>query len=128
MFSVLFLPRRLSTLTAGLVLLVLVSIGTFNWASIRHLRQHPSSSSIVMVATVVVTVATHDLAKGVLTGVLLSGVFFAQKVSRMLDVGSRLDEEGALDKIVLKFRRAGTLVDKFGVHDKQDGDVMLSGN
>ena len=107
---------RLSTLTAGVVLLILVvflgewvrqipmaalvavmimvSIGTFNWGSIRHLREHPASSSIVMVATVVVTVATHDLAKGVLTGVLLSGVFFAQKVSRLLNVSSHSEDVG----------------------------------
>lgn len=107
---------RLSTLTAGLVLLILVvflgewvrqipmaalvavmimvSIGTFNWGSIRHLREHPASSSIVMIATVVVTVATHDLAKGVLTGVLLSGVFFAQKVSRLLNVSSQIEDAG----------------------------------
>ena len=107
---------RLSTLTAGVVLLILVvflgewvrqipmaalvavmimvSIGTFNWGSIKHLREHPASSSIVMVATVVVTVATHDLAKGVLTGVLLSGVFFAQKVSQLLNVSSQTDDGG----------------------------------
>lgn len=107
---------RLSTLTAGIVLLILVvflgewvrqipmaalvaimimvSIGTFNWGSIKHLREHPASSSIVMVATVVVTVATHDLAKGVITGVLLSGVFFAQKVSRLLNVSSNIEDGG----------------------------------
>lgn len=107
---------RLSTLTAGVVLLLLVvflgewvrripmaalvavmimvSIGTFNWRSLSDLRAHPGSSSVVMLATVVVTVATHDLAKGVLTGVLLSGVFFAQKVSRLLEVQSRLEDGG----------------------------------
>lgn len=107
---------RLSTLTAGVVLLILVvflgewvrqipmaalvavmimvSIGTFNWGSISHLRELPASSSIVMLATVVVTVATHDLAKGVLTGVLLSGIFFAQKVSRLLDVSSQVEDSG----------------------------------
>lgn len=107
---------RLSTLTAGVVLLILVvflgewvrqipmaalvavmimvSIGTFNWGSISHLREHPVSSNIVMLATVAVTVATHDLAKGVLTGVLLSGIFFAQKVSRLLDVSSQFGDTG----------------------------------
>lgn len=107
---------RLSTLVAGVVLLILVvflgdwvkqipmaalvavmimvSIGTFNWGSIRNLRDHPKSSSVVMVATVVVTVATHDLAKGVLTGVLLSGFFFAQKVGWILRVTSRTEDEG----------------------------------
>ena len=89
---------RLSTLSAGIFLLLLllffsdwvrqipmaalvavmimVSIGTFNWDSIRNLRTHPPSSSVVMVVTVAVTVSTHDLAQGVLSGVLLSGFFF----------------------------------------------------
>ncbi|MEZ5738134.1 MAG: SulP family inorganic anion transporter [Burkholderiaceae bacterium] len=109
---------RLSTLSAGLFLLVMVvfagdlvaripmaalvavmimvSIGTFNWASIRNLREHPKSSSVVMLATVVVVVITHDLAKGVLVGVLLSGFFFAHKVGKILHVGSRSEDEGRM--------------------------------
>ena len=202
---------RLSTLSAGIFLLlmvvflgdwvaripmaalvavmIMVSIGTFNWASIRNLREHPKSSSVVMVATVVVTVATHDLAKGVLVGVLLSGFFFAHKVGQILRIRSKAEDEGrvrtyqvtgqvffatadrftnafdykevidkvnidvsrahfwditavsALDKVVLKFRREGadveniglndasaTLVDKFGVHDKDGADDLLMGH
>jgi SulP family sulfate permease len=198
---------RLSTLTAGVVLLILVvflgdwvrripmaalvavmimvSIGTFQWSSIRSLREHPKSSSLVMIATVAVTVATHDLARGVLTGVLLSGFFFAHKVGQILQVrpqagdggGSRTYEVtgqmffasagrfaeafasqpavprvridlsrahlwditavAALDKVVLKLRRAGTVVEvaglneasaalvgKFGVHDKDGADLL----
>lgn len=198
---------RLSTLAAGVLLLlmvvfmggwvaripmaalvavmIMVSIGTFNWASIRNLREHPRSSSLVMLATVVVTVGTHDLAKGVLAGVLLSGFFFAHKVGRILRVSSLTGDEGrvriykvtgqvffasaerfinafdykevienvridvsrahfwditavsALDKVVIKFRReatdveviglneaSATMVDKFGVHDK-DGAADL---
>jgi SulP family sulfate permease len=109
---------RLSTLVAGMVLLILVvflgdwvkqipmaalvavmimvSIGTFNWGSIRNLREHPKSSSMVMVATVIVTVATHDLAKGVLTGVLLSGFFFAQKIGSILRTSSESGNGGRL--------------------------------
>jgi SulP family sulfate permease len=74
--------------------MIMVSIGTFNWSSIRNLREHPKSSSLVMLATVIVTVATHDLAMGVGTGVLLSGFFFANKVGRILDVRSIAEEEG----------------------------------
>ncbi|MDP1741552.1 MAG: SulP family inorganic anion transporter [Polaromonas sp.] len=107
---------RLSTFVAGLFLLILivflgpwvkqipmaalvavmimVSIGTFSWDSIRKLREHPPSSSLVMIATVVVTVATHDLAKGVFVGVLLSGLFFAHKVGRVLRVDRTSDDEG----------------------------------
>ena len=107
---------RLSTLSAGIFLLLLllffsdwvrqipmaalvavmimVSIGTFNWDSIRNLRTHPPSSSVVMVVTVAVTVSTHDLAQGVLSGVLLSGFFFAQKVGRILVIRSQSEDEG----------------------------------
>jgi MFS superfamily sulfate permease-like transporter len=42
-----------------------------------------------MLATVAVTVLTHDLAQGVLVGVLLSGFFFAHKVGRILHIASQ---------------------------------------
>ncbi|MDP3841108.1 MAG: SulP family inorganic anion transporter [Oxalobacteraceae bacterium] len=107
---------RLSTLTAGVVLLfmvvfmgpwvkqipmaalvavmIMVSIGTFSWGSLRNLKKHPKSSSIVMVSTVVVVVATHNLAQGVFVGVLLSALFFATKVGRLLRVSSAVADEG----------------------------------
>lgn len=79
---------------AGLVaVMIMVAIGTFNWGSIRNLRSHPLSSTIVMLSTVVVVVATHDLAKGVLVGVLLSGIFFARKVARIVEVTSTSTED-----------------------------------
>jgi sulfate permease, SulP family len=109
---------RLSTLSAGVFLLlmvvflgdlvslipmaalvavmIMVAIGTFNWASIRNLREHPKSSSTVMIATVAVTVATHDLAMGVLTGVLLSGFFFAHKVATIMRVSSMAEADGRI--------------------------------
>ena len=71
---------------ALVAVMVMVSIGTFSWASIANLRRHPPTSSAVMLATVVVVVATRDLSLGVLTGVLLSGIFFAAKVQRMFAV------------------------------------------
>ena len=58
---------------ALVAVMIMVSIGTFSWRSLRDLRTHPWQSSVVMLATVVVVVLTHDLARGVLVGVLLSG-------------------------------------------------------
>ncbi|MGM0516742.1 MAG: SulP family inorganic anion transporter [Pseudomonadota bacterium] len=106
---------RLSTFVAGLFLLILVvflapvltmipmaalvavmimvSIGTFSWGSIRDLKKHPMSTNVVMVMTVIVTVATHNLAYGVLTGVLLAAMFFANKVGKFMHVSSRLSED-----------------------------------
>jgi SulP family sulfate permease len=107
---------RLSTFVAGLFLLfllavlgpwvgrvpmpalvavmVMVSIGTFSWASIANLRRHPPTSSLVMLVTVVVVVATRDLSMGVLAGVLLSGIFFAGKVQRMFAVERTASSDG----------------------------------
>ncbi|MCE9682485.1 SulP family inorganic anion transporter [Halomonas alkalisoli] len=108
---------RLSTLIAGVVLLmmvvflsdwvsqipmaalvavmIMVSIGTFSWASIRDLKQHPMSTNIVMLATVVVTVLTHNLAIGVFVGVLLAAMNFANKVGNILYIGSEEADEGS---------------------------------
>ncbi|WP_106418496.1 SulP family inorganic anion transporter [Salinicola tamaricis] len=203
--------NRLSTLVAGVFLLILVvflgdwvsqipmaalvavmimvSIGTFSWESIRDLRRHPLSTNIVMVATVIVVVATHNLAIGVLVGVLLASLFFANKVGQILYIGSRMGPDGetreyevigqvffasstrftdsfdfkeavprvridlsrahfwditgvgALDNVVIKFRREGTeveviglneasatLVDRFAVHDKPEAVEKLMGH
>ena len=203
---------RLSTLIAGVVLLlmvvfladwvsqipmaalvavmIMVSIGTFSWESLRDLKKHPLSTNIVMVATVIVVVVTHNLAIGVFVGVLLASLFFANKVGRVLYIGNAMSEDGrtreyrvvgqvfftsadrftdafdfketvervsidlthahfwditavgALDKVVIKFRREGTeveviglneasatIVDRFAIHDKPDAvEKMMSGH
>ncbi len=107
---------RLSTFSAGVILLVLivamgdwvsripmaalvavmimVSIGTFSWSSIKNLRIHHRTSSIVMLTTVLVTVLSHNLAYGVGAGVLLSALFFAYKVSGQLLIDSELRAGG----------------------------------
>lgn len=107
---------RLSTLTAGVGLLfmilvlgdwvrqipmaalvaimIMVSIGTFSWSSIKSLRTNPRSSSIVMLATVALVVYTHNLAIGVLAGVLLSGIFFAGKIAQLFKVTSDASPDG----------------------------------
>lgn len=96
---------RLSTLIAGLVLMflilvlggvvvqipmpvlvgimVMVSIGTFDWSSFAYLRKAPLSDSLVMLVTVGIVVYTHDLSKGVIAGVILSAICFAAKISKV---------------------------------------------
>ncbi len=82
-------------MAALVAVMVMVSIGTFSWRSIRDIRHHPWQSSVVMIVTVVIVVWTHDLAQGVLAGVVLSGLFFASKVKRMFTVSSELAPGGA---------------------------------
>ena len=94
---------RLSTLIAGLFLIfliivlgdlvvqipmpvlvgimIMVSIGTFDWSSFKYLIKAPKSDAVVMLVTVVIVVATHDLSKGVIAGVILSAIFFVAKIS-----------------------------------------------
>ncbi|PKP67005.1 MAG: sodium-independent anion transporter, partial [Alphaproteobacteria bacterium HGW-Alphaproteobacteria-5] len=81
-------------MAALVAIMIMVSIGTFSWSSIRNLRHHPRSSSAVMLATVVTVVFTHNLAIGVLAGVLLSGLFFAWKIAQIFRVTSTLSEDG----------------------------------
>ena len=107
---------RLSTLTAGVCLLLLVvflgdwvaqipmaalvavmimvSIGTFSWESLHNLKKHPKSTSLVMITTVVVVVATHNLAYGVFVGVLLAALFFANKVAHYKYVSAEMSADG----------------------------------
>ncbi len=176
-------------MAALVAVMIMVSIGTFSWSSVLNLRTMPKSSSLVMITTVVVVVFTHNLAQGVFVGVLMSALFFARKVSRLLLVESTSDEHGrertytvygqvffvsatqfaesfdfkevldtvtidvsqahfwdytavgALDKVVLRFRREGatvnivgmnqasaTLVDRLGVYDKSDAVELSAGH
>tara|TARA_R110001592_G_scaffold238227_2_gene497748 strand:+ start:40279 stop:41766 length:1488 start_codon:yes stop_codon:yes gene_type:complete len=107
---------RLSTFVAGLFLLIMVvflddwirqipmaalvavmimvSIGTFSWDSIINLKSYPLSSNLVMITTVAVVVATHNLAIGVFVGVLLASLFFANKIGRFMVIKSDSDEDG----------------------------------
>jgi SulP family sulfate permease len=86
---------RIIPMAALVAIMIMVSIGTFSWSSIKNLKTHPRSSSIVMLSTVVVVVATHNLAIGVLVGVLLSGIFFAWKISQIFRIRSEISTDGA---------------------------------
>lgn len=80
-------------MAALVAVMIMVSIGTFNWESLREFKTHPMSFNVVMLATVITTVFTHNLAYGVLAGVLLSSLFFANKIGQFLSILSELDDE-----------------------------------
>lgn len=176
-------------MAALVAVMIMVSIGTFSWDSLRNLRTFPLSTNLVMLATVAVTVYSHNLAYGVFVGVLLAALFFANKIGHFLYIDSAIDGDGrqrryqvvgqvffasadrfvaafdfkeavakvsidlsrahfwditavaALDKVVLKLRREGTevevrglneasatIVDRFGVHHKDNATDLLSGH
>lgn len=80
-------------MAALVAVMIMVSIGTFNWESLREFKTHPMSFNVVMLATVITTVFTHNLAYGVLVGVLLSSLFFANKIGQFLSILNELDDE-----------------------------------
>lgn len=126
---------RLSTFTAGVVLLmmvvflgtwvsqipmaalvavmIMVSIGTFSWSSITNLKTHPLSSSVVMIVTVIVVVSTHNLAYGVFVGVLLASLFFANKVGHFMQITSTVNEQNTLRKYEVHGQVFFSSADKF---------------
>lgn len=132
---------RLSTLFAGVFLLILmvalkdwvsrvpvialvaimvmVSVSTFDWKSLGNVVRHPRLSSCVMLVTVVITIATHNLAAGVIAGVLLSGVFFTFKVARLLQVRTQDDAATGMRTWYVSgqvfFASADALVEQFDV-------------
>lgn len=81
-------------MAALVAVMLMVAIGTFSWSSVKNLRSHPWSSSVVMLATVAGVLVTHNLAIGVLIGVTLSALFFAWKVSNIFKVASTLTGDG----------------------------------
>ncbi|MGC9424138.1 SulP family inorganic anion transporter, partial [Vibrio sp.] len=83
---------KLIPMAALVAVMIMVSIGTFAWGSIRDLKSHPISTNIVMITTVVVVVFTHNLAIGVGIGVLLASLFFANKIGRFMVVKSNLTQ------------------------------------
>jgi SulP family sulfate permease len=76
---------------ALVAIMVMVAIDTFDWSSLRSVVVYPKMSSTVLVATVLVTVFSSNLALGVTVGVVLSGVFFTFKVARLLRVETETD-------------------------------------
>jgi len=130
---------RLSTLWAGVFLLILVvflgdfvamipmaalvavmimvSIGTFSWASLKNMKTYPRTSTAVMLATVVATLYTHNLAYGVGVGVLLSGIFFAGKVAKLFNVTSRMERNGEMRTYMVSgqifFASSAAFIDSF---------------
>ena len=104
---------RLSTLVAGVFLLclvvffkdwlayipmaalvaimVMVALTTFNWDSVKNFSKHPKQSNIVMLSVVAIVLATHNLALGVLVGVMLSALFLVNKLESEVKVQSELE-------------------------------------
>lgn len=90
---ILFLADFVNYIPMGVLvaIMIMVSIGTFDYSSIKKLKTFPFSANAVMIATIIATIFTHNLAIGVLIGVLLEALFFANKVSYFLNCKKSLE-------------------------------------
>src|SRR5690554_5742431 len=75
-------------------LMIMVAIGTFEWASLRTFRRMPGSDVFVMVMVTLVTVFLHNLALAVLVGVIIAALVFAWDNARRIRARKRIDEDG----------------------------------
>jgi SulP family sulfate permease len=100
-------------MAALVAVMIMVSVATFDWHSITPatLRRMPRSETIVMLATVAVTVATHNLAYGVIVGVLVAMVAFARRVAHFAYVEqvTDTDVDGDGDPDVRVYKVTGEL-------------------
>ncbi len=98
LIMVVFLSDIISVIpmAALVAVMIMVSIGTFDWGSIKNLKTLPLSTNIVMLSTVAVTVGTHNLALGVVTGVLLASLFFANKISHFMYCETAYNEDNSI--------------------------------
>lgn len=114
-------------MAALVAVMIMVSIGTFSWTSVKDLKNHPLSTNIVMISTVAVVVATHNLAIGVLVGVLLATLFFANKIGRFMVVKTQnADENTRIYEVVgqVFFASSEQFIDSFDFKEAVDKVVI----
>ncbi|QFU21872.1 SulP family inorganic anion transporter [Shewanella eurypsychrophilus] len=96
LIMVLFLDSwlKLIPMAALVAVMIMVAVSTFSWQSIADLKHHPLPTNIVMLSTMFVVVITHNLAIGVLVGVVLASLFYANKSRNILAVRDEVIVEG----------------------------------
>ncbi len=130
LIMVVFLNEWLSyiPMAALVAVMIMVSIGTFSWNSIIHLKSHPLSANIVMIMTVIVVVWTHNLAYGVFVGVLLASLFFANKIAHFMYVESDLSHNDEIRTYIVHgqvfFNSAGKFTSNFDFKEVVDKVII----
>ncbi len=104
-------------------LMIMVAIGTFEWASLKSFRRMPKSDIIVMVLVTLVTVFLHNLALAVVIGVIISALVFAWDSAKRIRARKRIDENGAKHYEIygpLFFGSVSVFNEKFDVQNDPD--------
>jgi len=75
-------------------IMIMVSIGTFRWASFKDFKRIPRSENIVMLTTMIIIIITRNFALGVALGIVMSTVFFTRKIAQLVFVDKGLKDHG----------------------------------
>ncbi|WP_324683343.1 SulP family inorganic anion transporter [Bibersteinia trehalosi] len=117
---------------ALVAVMIMVSIGTFNWQSVKELKTHPIGFNVVMLVTVAVVVYSHNLALGVFAGVLLSALFFANKIGRYMSIHlQQTDKQDHLSYVVIGqvfFASADDFIEQFDYQNPQVKAISIDLN
>jgi len=108
-------------------LMIMVAIGTFEWASLRTIRRMPKSDILVMVLVTLVTIFLHNLALAVLIGVVISALVFAWDNAKRIRARKRMDDEGIKHYEMygpLFFGSVSAFHDKFDVLNDPDEVII----
>ena len=104
LFLVVVLGDLVSTIpmAALVAVMIMVSVGTFNWHSVlpATLKQMPKTESFVMISTVVVVIMTHNLAIGVIVGIILEMVMFARRVAHFAETTRTVGEQDGVGAVL----------------------------
>lgn len=114
-------------MAALVAVMIMVSISTFNWSSLKRLHIAPKSDTAIMLATVIVVLYTHDLSKGVFVGVILSMIFFSVKLSRVKitkSLSHGLKQETYTVTGPLYFASVQEFVSKFDVKEEIESVII----
>jgi SulP family sulfate permease len=142
---------RLSTFSAGVVLIfmiivlgglvvqipmpilagimVMVSIGTFDWNSFKYIQKAPKTDAVVMILTVIIVLMTHNLALGVVVGVIFSALFFATKISKVEVTSEKFGKTNRLSfKGQIFFVSIDSMMDQISFNIENSGIIELNFN
>jgi sulfate permease, SulP family len=134
LFLVVVLGDLVSTIpmAALVAVMIMVSVGTFNWHSVlpATLKQMPKTESFVMISTVVVVIMTHNLAIGVIVGIILEMVMFARRVAHFAETTRTVGEQDGVGAVLytvkgeLFFASSNDLTTQFEYTDDPENVVI----
>jgi len=96
LFAILVLQDWVKQMPMGalVAVMIMVSIGTIRWSSFKNIPRTPPTETAVMLATMLITIATRNFALGVITGIIMSTVFFSRQIAQLVFVDKVLSEDG----------------------------------